>query len=261
MDDRAEERIDGPWPVLELRRYTLHPGRRDELAALFEAEFIESQERLRMRVLGHFADRDRPDQFVWLRGFRDMEQRRRGLEAFYGGPVWAGHGAAANATMIDSDDVLLLRPVSADTALRPRPPGERDAVMPVGFVLAATIHVEPRSAPGPAHRVAEGLLAVLERQKAGILGRYQTEPAANTFPRLPVRADRVVVVFAATLTAAEQDAAVDAVRCWSASGPAAGDARVDLARLVPLRRSTLDGTAGRRSPTPQLAGQDETDQG
>ena len=32
------------WPVLELRQYTLHPGRRDELVALFEREFVEPQE-------------------------------------------------------------------------------------------------------------------------------------------------------------------------------------------------------------------------
>ncbi|MEU0397925.1 hypothetical protein ABZ208_35265 [Streptomyces sp. NPDC006208] len=38
-----------------------------------------------------------------------MTRRRRSLEAFYTGPVWRKHRDAANATMIDSDDVLLLR--------------------------------------------------------------------------------------------------------------------------------------------------------
>ena len=32
------------------------------------------------------------------------------LAAFYDGPVWRAHRDEANATMIDSDDVLLLRP-------------------------------------------------------------------------------------------------------------------------------------------------------
>jgi hypothetical protein len=31
-------------PVAELRQYTLHGGRRDELIALFDREFVESQE-------------------------------------------------------------------------------------------------------------------------------------------------------------------------------------------------------------------------
>src|SRR5512143_3890578 len=35
--------------VVELRDYTLHPGRRDELIALFEGEFIEAQEAAGMR--------------------------------------------------------------------------------------------------------------------------------------------------------------------------------------------------------------------
>ena len=63
-----------------------------------------------MRVIGPFTDLDRPDDFVWLRGFDGMASRDRGLRAFYLGPVWAEHRTAANATMADSDDVLLLRP-------------------------------------------------------------------------------------------------------------------------------------------------------
>ena len=62
-----------------------------------------------MRVIGTFTDLDRPDHFVWLRGFADMAARRAGLESFYGGAVWARHRSAANATMIDASDVRLLR--------------------------------------------------------------------------------------------------------------------------------------------------------
>ncbi len=41
--------------VLELRDYKLHPGRRDELIALFERELIEPQEAAGLRVIGSFA--------------------------------------------------------------------------------------------------------------------------------------------------------------------------------------------------------------
>ena len=77
-----------------------------------------------MQVLGQFRDLDDPDSFVWLRGFSDMPTRKRALEAFYGGPTWKQHAGAANATMIDSDNVLLLRPVSGlvlETNDRPAP--------------------------------------------------------------------------------------------------------------------------------------------
>ncbi|HUG85020.1 MAG TPA: hypothetical protein VMM13_10670, partial [Euzebya sp.] len=84
---------------------------------LFDREFVEAQELTGMTVIGQFRDVDRPDHFVWLRGFHDMDHRRRALAAFYGGPCWACHRDAANATMVDSDDVLLLRPVGPDRGL------------------------------------------------------------------------------------------------------------------------------------------------
>ena len=39
-----------------------------------------------MTVIGQFRDLDNPDSFVWLRGFADMESRRKALGAFYSGP-------------------------------------------------------------------------------------------------------------------------------------------------------------------------------
>src|SRR5687767_6344768 len=71
-----------------------------------------------MTVIGQFRDRRRADRFVWLRGFPDMEARHKALEAFYDGPVWAAHKTAANDTMLEFDDVLLLRPARPETAFR-----------------------------------------------------------------------------------------------------------------------------------------------
>src|SRR5512147_1900401 len=96
-------------PIVELRQYTLHPGKRDALIELFDREFVETQEAVGIQVIGQFRNLDDPDQFVWLRGFNDMSARAQSLAAFYGGPVWKAHRDAANATMIDSDNVLLLR--------------------------------------------------------------------------------------------------------------------------------------------------------
>jgi NIPSNAP len=150
--------------VVELRQYQLHPGRREELIELFETHLIEPQERCGMTVLGQFRDLDRPDWFVWLRGFADMADRTRALRAFYEGPVWAQHREAANATMVDSDNVLLLRPVGR----APR--------------WAWPEHVEVVVARDPVSDDGE-LLALLE-----------TEPAPNGFPALPVREGESLVV-------------------------------------------------------------------
>src|SRR6201999_2771462 len=134
--------------ILELRRYTLKPGQRDVLIALFEREFVESQEACGIALPGLFRDLGNPDRFVWLRGFPDMESRARSLAAFYGGPVWKGHREAANATMIDSDNVLLLRPAWPGSCLQPgsrRPPDE-ECSPSEGVVIASMFDLGPQSA-------------------------------------------------------------------------------------------------------------------
>jgi NIPSNAP protein len=97
-------------PIMELRQYTLHPGQRDVLIELFERAFIEAQEAVGATVIGQFRELEDPNRFVWLRGFPDMEKRLAALQAFYGGPVWQEYRDVANATLVDSDNVLLLRP-------------------------------------------------------------------------------------------------------------------------------------------------------
>src|SRR5580693_6998184 len=101
------------YPVVELRQYRLRPGQRELLIELFDREFVESQEAEGMAVVGQFRDLDDPDRFVWIRGFASMPARARALAGFYGGPAWKASSAQANATMLDTDDVLLLRPVTA----------------------------------------------------------------------------------------------------------------------------------------------------
>ncbi len=129
-------------PVVELRQYTLHPGKRETLIELFDREFVESQEQLGMRVIGQFRDMDNPDRFVWLRGFGDFNVRANQLQAFYGGPVWAAHRAVANATMVDASNVLLLRPARANGGFqfqgRGRPPS--GPAKPSDAIVVATIY-------------------------------------------------------------------------------------------------------------------------
>src|SRR2546430_17389033 len=96
-------------PIVELRQYTLHRGKRDVLIDLFDREFIEPQETLGMNILGQFRDLDDPDRFVWLRGFRDMASRAAALQAFYGGAGWEGHRETANWAMSGLDYVVFFR--------------------------------------------------------------------------------------------------------------------------------------------------------
>lgn len=177
-------------PIVELRMYTLHPGRRDELIRLFERQFIESQEAVGMQVIGQFYDLDDPNRFVWLRGFNDMEARQQSLQAFYGGPIWQVHRDAANATMIDSDNVLLLRPSPGscgftfkDTS-RPR----LGSISKQDGFMAATIYYFDRPATPQFTDYFEGTIKPMSLDAgASVIASFITEDSPNTFPQLPVR--------------------------------------------------------------------------
>ncbi|MFY9510746.1 MAG: hypothetical protein WAQ05_07215 [Rubrivivax sp.] len=88
-----------------------HLGRRDALTTWFEHEFTETHAAVGLCGLGIFSSRNDSQRFAWGRGFADMASRAAGPAALCGGPVWAAHRNAANATMLDSDDVLL-RPLT-----------------------------------------------------------------------------------------------------------------------------------------------------
>lgn len=195
--------------VIELRQYTLRPGQREVLIELFEREFVESQEALGLRVLGTFRDLDDPDRFVWLRGFADMATRATGLAAFYGGPVWAAHRTVANATMIDSDDVLLLRASEAQAT-----PG------PAGLVTATVLPLEPAGNVDRARWLAAGADWVIE---------LVTDPTPNNFPPLPVRAGEPVRVWLAGF--ADEAAQRRHARLVGAPAP--------TLRLAPTARSAI----------------------
>jgi len=184
--------------VLELRQYTLHPGRRDELIALFEREFVEPQEEAGIRLFATFRDLDDPDRFVWIRGFEDMAARADALGAFYGGPAWKRHRDAANATMVDSDDVLLLRPLGCDQGLQAalQTRAAVGATRSDGGVFTLTV-CPLREAPTDA--LAHAFDQCIHRWWVGVggdlLACWVTEPAINNFPRLPVREGEPVIAW------------------------------------------------------------------
>lgn len=215
--------------VVELRQYTLHPGQREALVALFDGSLVRPQEALGMTIIGQFRDVERPERFVWLRGFAGMDARQRALSSFYDGPDWAKHCEAANRTMAAFDDVLLLRPV-------------------VGFDLA-------KAAARPPSRWAAGIAALEPAALGGFTASFRreamprlaaigvpveailiTETARNTYPRLPVREGESVLVWFARLPAGTTPA-----EAWA---PLAGWLEGRLAR--PLETLHLAPTAGSR---------------
>jgi NIPSNAP len=188
-------------PIVELRQYTLHPWKRDILIDLFDREFVEPQEAVGIKVIGQFRDLDRPDRFVWLRGFRDMTSRAKALTDFYSGPVWKAHREAANATMIDSDNVLLLRPAVPTSGFFA---GKYEATsmgsdeVPTSFVVATIYYFEGPVAPDFINFFEHTLKPMVATLGATVSAYFVTENSENTFPALPVRAGENVFVWFAT---------------------------------------------------------------
>jgi hypothetical protein len=185
-------------PVVELRQYTLVPGQRETLIALFESEFIETQEATGMTVIGQFRDLNNPDRFVWLRGFADMMSRARQLEEFYGGPVWKTHREAANVTMIDSDNVLLLRPASPSLGFHlegaKRPPVGSTTIRQ-DLLVATIYHLGKTAETDFAAFFERELQPRLTKSGVSVSASFVTERHPNTFPRLPVRENTNVFVW------------------------------------------------------------------
>ncbi|MEP7015290.1 MAG: NIPSNAP family protein [Verrucomicrobiota bacterium] len=185
-------------PIVELRQYTLHPGKRHLLIDLFDREFIEPQEALGMKIIGQFRDIDDRNRFVWLRGFRDMSSRAQALQDFYGGPVWKAHREAANATMIDSDNVLLLQPASPSSgfslAHNQRLP-LKPSVNRTELVIATIYNFDVPVSADFVQYFDQTIKPAWTRDGAEILSYFVTEHSKNTFAALPVREGENVFVW------------------------------------------------------------------
>ncbi|MDX8482601.1 NIPSNAP family protein [Mesorhizobium sp. VK24D] len=238
-------------PVVELRQYTLKPGQRETLIALFDREFIESQEACGMTIIGQFRDLDRPDMFVWLRGFENMEARKDALTAFYDGLVWAEHRDAANATMIDSDDVLLLKPAWRDAGFDLsglKRPATVDAGKPsqdgglAGIVEISIHHLQPGTEADFGRRFRTEAVPQLAANGGRLLGAFVSEHAENTFPRLPVRVGENVFVGVTGFADETAHAALVSSPAWRAFRTALEPALTKPAQVLllsPTSRSLL----------------------
>jgi hypothetical protein len=185
-----------------------------------------------------------------------MSDRARGLAAFYDGPVWRRHRNAANATMVDSDDVLLLRPGHANSGFavdvdRPLSGGVNG--FDRGVVEATILSLE---GPADAEVVAHFEREVGPRVQASggtLLAWLVSAEAQNNFPRLPIReGEHVLVWFAGYADRrayyVSQRARADVVEAASASPRAIAEPQV-LA-LWPTRGSLVTGrTPGAVTPS------------
>jgi hypothetical protein len=209
-------------PVLELRQYAMKPGRRDELIEIFERELIVPLEEMGSIVHGQFRDLDDPDRFVWLRGFTSMRSRPDALSSFYTSDIWYRHREAVNDTLVDSDNVLLLRPMRPGSGLETA--SSRPSSADGGGLIVAAIHRNDNEASPDLAEVAEA--------GGSPLGSYVTDRGPNNYPRLPIREGEDLAVWLVAF--------VDGERGERYADAQAGRATaVQVLRLAPTSRSAL----------------------
>jgi hypothetical protein len=127
-----------------------------------------------------------------------METRKVALTSLYTGPVWKANGRVASGTMVDSDNVLLLRPLRPDTAFAPSavklpPPGTRGPGK--GLLVANIVYVERKTPSEFGEFFQQELKPRWEQAGATVIAQMVSEHSPNTYPNLPVREKENVFVW------------------------------------------------------------------
>lgn len=152
---------------------------------------------------------------------------------FYSGSIWRQHRNAANATMIDSDDVHLLM-ARLPTPIVPERPAKNAKTLPETRFLALVCRPTD---PTAVDSFAGGLRKFLEDSGGDIVGGFSTLDAVNNFPALPVWSDDPVHIVLLRFKHA------DALRAWLRTLPPALQSQLkappECLILHPTARSAL----------------------
>jgi hypothetical protein len=176
--------------IIDIRDYRVVPGTRDLLIERCETLLWDEQERLGAKFLGGFRDADDPDRFVFVRAMPDLDTRKRVLTEFYSdGEMWRTNRDEVNTWIADSDDVLLVRPVSEFAA---------PATGPSVVGMFSRVGKQPLADAAAARREVE---AAITSAGGRLLVALETDPAENNYPRHPIREGEHGLVWFATFAA------------------------------------------------------------
>ena len=188
------------FQVLEFRRYTIKEGEREHFAQYFDAYFPEALQQLGTIVAGDFFERKNSSGFTWIRGFHTLEDRAVVNAQFYAGSVWKEHKKTMNDLIVDSDNVMLLRPLRPERGIPILP-----AVDPIveangvqGIVVAQIFAVKADSVEAFA-KAAEPTFASYRAAGVREAGILVTLDVPNNYPQLPIRTDGPFLVWLGVL--------------------------------------------------------------
>ncbi len=200
---------------VELRIYPV--TNQERFLDYFEEHYLESQEVLGMRIWGQFRDLESPHRFVWLRGYRTMEERLSGLRHFYTSPLWVETGPEAVSMLTErASHIHFLEPVEAGDGFaahwsRPVLASEAPDKESRG-VLAAYVFSADDGLPELVRTIRSTTLTRLSEHGGVPVGLFRSSDEANNFPILPfIEDERVLVLFVSFASRADSAAAGDLV--------------------------------------------------
>ena len=182
---------------LEFRVYPMQDGQRNKMLSYFEKHYLESQEAFNMRIWGQFSDLEVDTNFVWMRGYRAMDERQEALRGFYTGAGWRetspqlGEMFAANPTHIH-----FLEPISPGSGLDDNF-DRSGAVRSPGVVVAQMFRAGEGYAP-LVRQLREQVIPAFEERGAVALGLFRSSDEPNNVPMPPVIEDEPLVLWLAS---------------------------------------------------------------
>jgi len=184
-----------PIGILELRNYVTKEGTRDRFIAYFEKELITSQQEMKGYPLSGYRVVGSNNNFCWLRGFKNWQERSTFLPRFYTSPAWLKHRDTANSMLANNDNVYLLHPLGLQNgALAPIAQVPAAALTPKGTYTVIDIYIANTKRERLKSLLAQSYLPIFA--EGGVLAYtlWESEATPNDFPRLPVFQDPNVVV-------------------------------------------------------------------
>ena len=186
--------------LVELRIYPV--SKQQRFMDYFEEHFLESQEVVGMRIWGQFSDLDSPDHFVWVRGYRTMDERLDGLKRFYMSPLWFESGPEAVSMLTGrAENVRLLEPVSESDAFAAdwrRPPLVSEASNRDLGVIVVDVFSASSDPTAVIDQIRSSIVPMYESAGGITVGLFRTSDESNNFPMLPIIENEAVIVLFAT---------------------------------------------------------------
>jgi hypothetical protein len=178
--------------VLELRNYLLKSNMTDAFSNYFDRHFVKPMAELGGYTLGRFKINGVNDRFVWMRGFADMNTRIRFLNDFYvESRVWKEFGPGANAMMINSDNVYLLRPLNDDKSSKEPSEAINNNLLNMNKgIIVVDFYICNSTLDKVINLFHSSYIPFLKTLSIDEVTLWVSEMSENDFPRLPVFQDK-----------------------------------------------------------------------